>query len=240
MVKALNASGLDALAWNFRGCGGEINRRLRFYHSGETGDLGFVVDHIRSHHQYENIGLIGFSLGGNVSLKYLGELGSESRVDRAVTFSVPLDLHSSCIQIGQPSNYIYARRFLMRLKEKVTKKDKILPGQLAVAKLPSIKTIFDFDDQITAPIHGFEDAIDYYSQSSSINFLSRIKIPTLIVNALNDPFLPPECYPNEAVSQLAQVFFESPAQGGHVGFATADGTHLYWSEKRAIDFLNQF
>jgi len=240
MVKALNASGYDALALNFRGCSQEMNRTLRFYHSGETSDLDFVVHQVRNLHKYNKISLIGFSLGGNVTLKYLGELGSELKVDRAVTFSVPLDLYSSCMQIGRPSNYIYARRFLARLKYKVRQKAKILPGQLQISKLPSIKTIFDFDDQFTAPLHGFENAMDYYNQCSSINYLSRIRIPTLIVNAQNDPFLPPECYPNGEVSGLTQVFFESPTQGGHCGFATADDDHIYWSEKRAIDFLSEF
>jgi len=217
-----------------------MNRTPRFYHSGETEDLDFVVDHALNKKGYRNVGLVGFSLGGNVTLKYLGEMGPESKVDWGITYSVPLDLYKSCLQITKPYNFLYARRFLSSLKGKIRKKARILTSQFETARLSSINTIYDFDDQFTAPLHGFKGALDYYGQCSSINFLSRIKTPTLIVNARNDPFLPKECYPSGLVSKLTQVYFESPQQGGHCGFATSDKNQAYWSEKRAIEFLNGF
>ncbi len=237
MVRALNSSGWDALAWNFRGCSQEMNRARRFYHSGETSDLDWVVKHARGHGNYQSIALVGFSLGGNVTLKYLGELGAQSPIERAVTFSVPLDLYKSCLQITKPSNFIYARRFLNRLKGKIRRKAKSQPNLLDTGRLGSIQTIYDFDDLYTAPLHGFNGARDYYARCSSINYLSKIKIPTLIINARNDPFLPKECYPNGPISELSQVFFESPESGGHCGFATSEDNQTYWSEKRAIEFL---
>lgn len=235
MVMAGFATGFDIAAWNFRGCSEELNRQLRFYHSGATDDLDTVVQHA-AHMGYKKIYLIGFSLGGNLTLKYLGEQKESTLVQRAVTFSVPLDLHSSCIKISQPENWIYATRFLRSLKKKIIAKSKVRQ-ELDINGINDIRSIIEFDDRYTAPLHGFKNAVDYYTQCSSIHFVSHISIPTLIVNAQNDPFLSPLCYPADQLRAHPYVIFESTVRGGHVGFAQFRKNGLYWSEERAMDFL---
>lgn len=241
MVKALNAQGWDALAWNFRSCSGEPNSQLRFYHSGATEDLEAVVTHALQKGKYQQIALIGFSLGGNLTLKYLGEKGTQlyPQIQRSVVFSVPLDLMASSIKIGIRSNGIYNRRFLNSLRNKVKHKAAMMPDRLSLDAYKKIKTIKDFDEYYTAPLHGFGSAEEYYRHCSAKHFLSTISIPTLIVNARNDPFLAPECYPEELVKDLPNVFLEIPQKGGHCGFYS-DALHgTYWSEKRALQFLNE-
>lgn len=229
--------GYDILAWNYRGCSGEMNKALRFYHSGATDDLATVVDHAHALNQYPDIFLVGFSLGGNLTLKYLGEERVRPQaLKKAATFSVPLDLHTSCIKISSPSNWIYSQRFLKSLRKKVIGKSKLMPG-IDVNGLHKVKTLQEFDDHFTGPIHGFKDALDYYTQSSSISFVSNIRIPTLLINAANDPFLSPECYPHQLLKNHSFVQFESPAHGGHVGFAQFSKNGVYWSEQRAMDFF---
>jgi uncharacterized protein len=236
MAKAFYDHGFDTLSWNYRGCGDEINRQLRFYHSGATDDLGTVIDHALP--QYENIFLVGFSLGGNLTLKYLGEKGGgiHPKIKKAVAFSVPMDLHSSCLAISKWSNRVYALRFLKSLQLKIRQKAVVFP-ELQTDPLEKINTLIDFDDQYTAPIHGFKNAIDYYRKCSSIYFLPAIKIPALIVNAKNDPFLGKECFPD--LHDHSFIKFEKPAQGGHVGFALFNGNGVYWSELRALEFITQ-
>jgi len=237
MARAFAQEKFDVLAWNFRGCSGEINRTLRFYHSGATDDLQLVIDHAQAR-GYKEIHLIGFSLGGNLTLKYLGEQASGSPVSRAMAISVPLDLHSSSKKISQPGNFIYARRFLRNLAAKIRKKAALMPDKLDVSHLSRIRTLMEFDDLYTAPIHGFRDAIDYYRKCSSLFFLEDIQTPTLILNAANDPFLSPECFPRELVSRLPNITLEIPDYGGHVGFATFSADRRYWSERRALRFIH--
>jgi len=192
MAKAFYDNDFDVLTWNYRGCSEEMNRTLRFYHSGATDDLALVVDHVISK-GYENVFLVGFSLGGNLTLKYAGERSLDARIKGVATFSVPMNLHTSCIQISKPSNWIYSQRFIRSLKKKVKGKAKLIP-ELDVAGLDSIDNLLDFDDQYTAPLHGFKNAIDYYQRCGAIRFIENIKVPTLIVNAKNDPFLSKECF----------------------------------------------
>lgn len=235
MAKIFADNGYTALAWNFRGCSGEMNKNLRFYHSGATDDLELVVNHALGK-GYIKISLIGFSLGGNLTLKYLGEKKRE-HIYRAAAFSVPLDLHTSCVKISEQSNFIYSNRFLRHLKAKIKAKHQKMPEELPVNQLSNIKTLKDFDDLYTAPLHGFKDAIDYYQSCSSINFLENIKTPTLIVNAANDPFLSDDCYPVERYKNHDFVQLEVPEHGGHVGFAEF-GEGIFWSEKRALKFIS--
>lgn len=225
----------DVLAWNFRGCSEEINRQLRFYHSGATEDLDTVVQHALQQ-GYRAIYLAGFSLGGNLTLKYLGERTPDARIQCAIAFSVPLDLHASCLKIGQPANRIYANRFLRNLKQKVYRKHALYPT-LDVRGLSAISTLQDFDDAYTAPLHGYRDAVDYYTRCSSLYFLQQITIPTLILNALNDPFLSDTCFPQAMLQGHPQVRLETPRRGGHVGFAQRHPQGLYWSEEQALNFI---
>jgi uncharacterized protein len=237
MARAFLEKGAHALAWNYRSCSGEPNKLPHFYHSGATQDLEQVVQHALAKGVYRRIILSGFSLGGNLTLKYLGEQGDRlpKEVWKAAVFSVPLDLASSSRQIGLRANRIYEQRFLKRLRRKLQDKLLLQPGSLDLRPLKQIRTLWDFDDRYTAPLHGFRDAADYYSQCSSLTFVAHIRIPTLIVNAKNDPFLSPECYPEEQLEGHPFVRFEAPAEGGHVGFLQA-GKH-YYSEARALAFV---
>lgn len=238
MARAFNSAGWRALAWNFRGCSGEINKNLRFYHSGATDDLDLVIRHALIQTPFEQLVLLGFSLGGNLTLKYLGEQGNSMHptIKRAVVFSVPLDLHSSSLQISRASNFIYNRRFLKNLKRKLVSKGALRPDEISLEGYKNIKTLLDFDDKYTAPIHGFNDALHYYDSCSAINFLDRITIPTLIVNAKNDPFLSEACYPVDQLKTHPAVYFENPDEGGHCGFLSRKDRLIYWSERRALDF----
>lgn len=232
MARAFFQAGYDVLAWNYRGCSEEMNRQRRFYHSGATDDLNTVV---RAAARYTSVVLCGFSLGGNLTLKYLGEATRDERIEKAIVFSVPMHLHASCIQISKPGNWLYARRFLRSLKKKVQEK-ALTRTDLDISDIGSIHTLLDFDDRYTSQLHGYRDAVDYYTQCSSLRFVENIETPTLIVNATNDPFLAPECYPVKRLAGHPHVKFETPRHGGHVGFAQFNKKGLFWSEERALTF----
>ncbi|HLZ15854.1 MAG TPA: hypothetical protein VKQ08_02395, partial [Cyclobacteriaceae bacterium] len=144
------------------------------------------------------------------------------------------DLHASSIQISRPSNWIYSRRFLKSLKNKVRAKAKLVSG-LSIEGLDCITTLEEFDNRYTGPLHGYKNALEYYRQCSAIGFLQHIAVPTLIVNAQNDPFLSKECFPSEINNSF--IRFEKPGRGGHVGFTQFQGNGLYWSEQQALDFV---
>lgn len=239
MAAALIRRGWDVLTWNFRGCGGEPNRLLRMYHSGATEDLESVVRHALENHPAESVDLIGFSLGGNLTLKYLGESPARlpRQLHRAVVFSVPCDLACSSRQLALPANRIYMDRFLVAMRAKLRAKKAMFPDQLDLTGVDRIRTFQEFDDRFTAPIHGFRDAEDYWARNSSRQFLPQITLPTLLVNAANDPFLGPGCYPHEEAAASSCFHFESPQTGGHVGFPSFGNGGEYWSETRAADFL---
>lgn len=239
MVRALNRVGLDALAWNYRSCGGEMNRLLRSYHLGDTDDLDLVVRHALTTGRYQRVYLVGFSAGGNVTLKYLGEdLGRlPAEVKRAAVFSVPTDLQASSVHISRPQNQVYLRRFLKSLREKVRAKAELLPGQVDLNGIEELRDFEEFDSRYTAPMHGFDSAAAYYLSASSGRYLSSIRVPTLLVNAQNDPFLPESCFPREIASASPFVFLETPPEGGHVGFPEGSPDGEYYSERRAVEFL---
>lgn len=236
MAKVFFEAGYDVLAWNYRGCSQEMNRQLRFYHSGATDDLQTVIDHARRK-GYTKISLVGFSLGGNITLKYLGEIRQLQNIHKAVVFSVPLHLESSCRKISERSNRIYSKRFLDSLKLKIRTKAKLMKG-LDVSALDKIQSLIEFDNNYTSKLHGFTDAVDYYTKCSSIYFLRDIEIPTLIVNTLNDPFLSKECFPSSELENHPHVQFEIPERGGHVGFAQINKNGVYWSEQRALQWIS--
>lgn len=236
MAKIFSLHGYDVLAWNYRGCSEEMNHQLRFYHSGATDDLNLVVEHALTK-GYSEINLIGFSLGGNLTLKYAGEQSNAlaKQINRLVAFSVPLHLHSSSLKIAASAYGIYAKRFLKTLKQKVALKGSRMPG-IDTRALDRIHNLFDFDDAYTAKLHGFAGALDYYEKCSSLYFLDGIRRQTLLVNAVNDPFLSSNCYP-QSFHGHAFLLTEYPAQGGHVGFAHFNKNGVYWSELRALQFI---
>jgi len=241
MAKILNRYGLDVLAWNYRSCSGEINRQLRFYHNGSIDDLERIIQHALSKHDYERVILIGFSLGGNLTLVYLGKKGChiDKRILKAVVFSVPCDLKSSSQELSKFKCKIYMRNFLKSLHQKIRYKMELMPNLINDHHFHRIKNFKDYDDRYTAPLHGFENAEDYWKKCSSRPYVSEITIPTLIVNALDDPFLADGCYPTREASDSKYVYLEIPDSGGHVGFIQWNKDGSYWSEKRTIEFIKQ-
>jgi uncharacterized protein len=230
--------GWDAVAWNCRGCSGEMNRLPRFYHHGATEDMASVIDHAIDRN-YSHIALVGFSMGGSMSLKYVGERKGRlpSQVKSVATFSVPCDLGSSARELDKPNKKFYLNRFLTKLEKKIRAKSAKFPHLISVDGFKRIKTFRDFDNCYTAPLHGFVDADDFYTKASSGPFISSIEIPTLIVNALNDPFLPEACYPVDVAKNHPLIHLETPDRGGHVGFSMA-GKSESWMEVRAFEFVN--
>ena len=239
MVKMLNRNGWDALAWNYRSCSGEINRQLRFYNSGTIDDLELVIQYAVKTESYREIVLIGFSMGGNLSRLYLGNKGSrvDGKIGKSVVFSVPCDLKASTQELAKFKNKIYMKRFLVTLHQKIRAKMELMPGQINDDDYHLIKNFKDYDDRYTAPLHGFKNAEDYWNKCSSNQFISEIKIPTLMVNACNDPFIADGCYPINEASSSKYVYLEMPKSGGHVGFIQFKKDKCYWSEERAIGFL---
>ncbi len=241
MAAALHRAHWDILAWDYRGCGAEPNRLLRSYHSGATEDLAAVIDHALAPGHYPSAALIGFSLGGNLTLKYLGDHGPglPAPIRRAVTFSVPCDLAASSAHLEHPGNRLYMDRFLITLRAKIRAKIARFPGQLHDHGLDAMRTFREFDGAYTAPLHGYRDAADYWARASSRPVLSRITIPTLLIQARNDPFLPPQCYPEAEARASAHLHLETPPSGGHLGFLTLRApADEYWSETRACAFLS--
>ncbi len=241
MVRALNRHGWDALAWNYRGCSGEPNRTVRFYHSGATEDLHTVIEHVLSLEHYQEIALIGLGGGGNMTVTEGGARGEtvHSRVSKGIAFSVPCDLKASSEQLAKLSTKLYMERFIRSLHEKIKAKMTVLPGMIDDAGYETVKTFYDFDDRYTAPLHGFRDAEDYWAKCSSARFIEGIRTPALLVNPLDDPFLKGRCYPVEEARNSKFLTLEMPKDGGHVGFIEHNKDGLYWSERRAISFLDE-
>lgn len=242
MVRAMNTAGWDALAVNMRSCSGEPNRLFSSYHSGRSDDIDTVVQYLESLDHYSKIMLVGFSLGGNIILKYVGEKGADisQAIEAAVAISVPCDLRASSIHLSKNSNKIYYERLIRSLKRKALLKKQSFPNAPYRTKdVKAVKTFHDFDNIYTAPAHGFNDADDYYSKCSSKQFIPTIQCPALLINALDDPFIPEACYPYEEAKGHSNFYFETPIYGGHVGFnhSIVPRTEL-WHESRAVAFFN--
>jgi predicted alpha/beta-fold hydrolase len=228
----------------FRGCGSELNRARRFYHSGETSDFDFALRRIAAERPDSPIGLAGVSLGGNVLLKWLGERSHHdvpTTVRGAVAVSVPFDLARGCRHLSRGFSHVYERFFLRSLVAKTRQKLARHPDLCDVTALERVRTLWDFDDVVTAPLHGFQNALDYYTQSSSIRFLSHIRVPTLLLSAVDDPFLPAEVL--DEVRSIARdndaLELEFVRRGGHVGFISGrvPWRPVYYAEWRVADFL---
>ncbi|HOQ12899.1 MAG TPA: alpha/beta fold hydrolase [Spirochaetota bacterium] len=241
MIKAFHNAGYDGIAFNMRGCSGVPNKRPETYHSGKTEDLHTVIQYILKHKNYKEISLVGFSLGANLTLKYVGEMGStlHSKVKSAVAISAPCDLISSSIELHKAKNYIYAKRFLISLLKKMDEKRDIIPPEIW-EKRNSIKTLRDFDNVFTAPLNGFRDAEDYWKKCSCKNFLSGITIPALIINSADDPILGTECYPIKEAQSNKNLFLEITKHGGHMGYITFSDDGQYWHERRTVQFISDF
>lgn len=235
LTRALLTAGWDVLAWNFRSCGGVMNLQPRFYHSGATEDLDRVVRHGLSR-DYRTIFLSGFSMGGNLTLLYLGQQSErvDSRICGAVAYSVPCDLAGSADELAKPSRKIYMQRFLRDLHVKMQEKARRFPDLIDVTGFENIRSFHEFDNRYTAPLHGFRDAADYWASCSALGKLKDIRVPSLMVNAADDPFLSLRCFPESRNLLGPHVRLEAPRWGGHVGFVEHARDGYYWSERRAV------
>ena len=236
---ALNRK-INILSINFRSCSGEMNRLLPSYHHGEIKDLGYILNYILQKKSYQNVHLMGFSLGGNVILKYLGTLNNsvDKRIKTATAISVPTDLHSSSRALDKSINFLYTKNFRRLLKPKLELKSNMFPGVLDMTKFEQVKTWWDFDTTFTSKIFGFKNADEYYDQGSANNYIAKISIPTLIINALNDPFLDNPSFPYLLCKDHPHVHLITPKRGGHVGF-TLPGKKYTWVEKMGLDFMRK-
>jgi predicted alpha/beta-fold hydrolase len=240
LLCALEQNGYTAGLMYFRGRSGEPNRLPRSYHSGDTSDLEEIIRRVSWQHPDTEIAVIGFSLGGNVLLKWLGEKGLSAGINTAIAISVPLDLHKAALKLDRGLSRIYQRHLLNKLRASVTAKAVLHTPPFPVDRLHELNTFHKFDNEITAPLHGFRNVDDYYAKSSSKQFLKCIEIPTLLLQALDDPFLPASALPdNDELS--ASVTMELSENGGHVGFISGSNPLRphYWLEERIVQHLNE-
>jgi len=252
LAHLLARAGWNTTVLNFRSCARDPkrlsrtlpNRRPRLYHSGETTDLGFVVDTLSTREPGTPLYAIGVSLGGNVLLKWLGEVGARSRVDAAVTISVPYDLAAAARHLERGGGRLYVGQFLKTLKVKAMDIIRRFPEAAPVARLDltrikRARTFFEFDDAATAPLHGFANAQDYYRRSSSLRYLNRIEVPALCLSSADDPFLPASVIESAQIVASDDVEIVSTEWGGHAGFIAGrwPWKPLYWAEQRAVSWL---
>jgi predicted alpha/beta-fold hydrolase len=243
LVAAAARRGWEAAVLQFRSCGGVLNEQPRFYHSGETTDAAFVVRRLIEEAPGVPLGIVGVSLGGNVMLKWLGEQGDAlpDEVRAAAAISVPFDLGRGARHIDQGFARVYQAHFLRSLRRKALAKLDRYPDLFDRAALERARSLADFDDVVTSRVHGFAGADDYYTRSSAIHFLHAIRRPTLLLSAIDDPFLP-----STILDEVRAIVAENPAlaaefhpRGGHVGFVggTAPWRPTYYAERRVLDFL---
>ncbi len=237
LARHLNQNCWDSVALNLRNCSGEVNRLYKSYNAGASDDLEAVINYIVKKYSYTQISICGFSLGGNLMLKYLGEGRLiPSQIKAAVGVSVPCDLYNSLSEINKPKNIIYQQRFIKNLKAKLYERQQVFSNELSRSDIKSCSSLIDIDNLYTSKAHGYKNAIDYYTKCSCKQFLQTIKIPTLIINAKNDSFLGELCYPINEAKKNKNLFLETPDYGGHVGFYLSG--KAYYNEKRALDFFN--
>lgn len=238
LAHALSDAGFGVLRWNMRGCGTQRNRLPTWYHSGQSEDLKHVVSQALGQHSGELV-LVGISIGGNITLKYLGESATSlsPRIRAAVGVSVPIDLKGSAAELAKPKNALYMQYLLRPLRARMREKALRFPGRFDISRISSIRTFHEFDTLFTAPSHGFSSVDDYWERSSSKQFLTSINIPTLLISARDDPFLSPGCFPHEIALRANNILLESPAHGGHVGFIDGLKLKRTWLDRRIIEFL---
>ncbi len=239
MLSALHAAGYRAVLMHFRGCSGAPNRLPRSYHSGDTGDAATVVHHLVARHGRAPFAAIGYSLGGNVLLKWLGESGADAPFKTAVAISVPFDLAACADRLAQGASRLYQWRLVRSMQARFKAKFDLNNNPLGITDLGALDSFWRFDDAVTAPLHGFRDVHDYYARASCRQFLRKIAVPTLILHAADDPFVPAHAIPH-ATELSPTVSLELAARGGHVGFITGrlPGRARYWLEPRIIAHLN--
>ena len=239
MVRTLLDAEVDCLAWNMRGCSGEPNRLLRSYHSGLSSDLASVIDMILTRPEYQEIHLIGFSVGGNITLKYLGENAGSlpAKIRSAMSISAPIDLASSAEQLAKKENALYMRVFMRSLRAKLQIKNKLHPGKLDLSEIDKLRTFYDYDSRFLAPLFGFNSAQDYWEQSSALPLIGRITLPTLILSSADDTFLGDKSFPRALANTSSIISLLEPRHGGHVAFVSRSPWGEYFSQTTALDWI---
>jgi uncharacterized protein len=238
LMRRLNVHGWRSVLMHFRGASGEPNRLPRGYHSGETSDIDYIARLLHAREPRTPLAAVGFSLGGNVLLKWLGEQGNTVPVCTAVAVSVPFDLRLCADAIRQGFSRVYLNRLLREMRTSLRTKFERMESPIVMPDLDTLRDFFAYDDAITAPLHGFAGVDDYYDRCSSRHYLKDIQIPTLVIHATDDPFMCPQVVPaNHELS--SQVTLELSTRGGHVGFVAADGRGLpqFWLENRIPEHL---
>ena len=241
ILAAINKKGWRGVFMHFRGCSGEHNLKDRSYHSGETGDLRFLVKTLRERHPEATLVAVGYSLGGNALLKYLGEYKDDSQLKAAAAVSVPYILSNSAEKLERGFSRIYQRHLLNRLVNKTLSKFQDRQAPVDIANINKLNTFKSFDHHITAPIHGFKSSDDYYEQSSSRQYLDKITTPTLLIHSRDDPFMSVNAIPRQ--DDLSEsVTLELSNHGGHVGFVSGNTpwNAIYWLEERIPEFLSTY
>lgn len=242
-TREFNGEGIDTVSFNLRSCSGEDNLLLQSYHSGKTEDVHFVLNHLLDNYEYENMVIVGYSLGGNLTLKYMGEFAKtqSSTIKCAIAVSVPIDLAASDKEMSSFKNKIYMEEFLKTLRLKVLEKAHKFPEfQLNKDQLFKAKVFRDFDALYTAPVFGFSGPEDYWAKASSKPYLSSIEKPTLLITSQDDPFLAKECYPIKEAQASKNFYLEVTKYGGHVGFISSFSMpENRWLENRMINFIKQ-
>lgn len=243
LIRAFNQHGWRAVLMHFRGASGEPNRLPRAYHSGDTGDVNYLLNILDQREPHTKKAVVGISLGGNVILKWLGEQGRQGLIGAAVAVSVPFQLRLVADRINQGFSRIYQAYLLGRLRHVFARKleryaDKMPP---AVKRMDSLHCFWTFDEHITAPLHGYPNVHAYYREASSRQYLSSITTPTLIIHSLDDPFMTPDVVP-KAEELSKDILFELSSKGGHVGFITGymPGKPVYWLDQRIPEFLKDY
>lgn len=229
--------GWDVLSWNCRSCSEEINLTPKLYHHGATEDLNEVIANVISK-GYKKIVLIGFSLGGSLVVKYLGEHGQQtpSEILGGVAISIPCQLGSCANKLSDPDNKFYLNRFLNKLKAKIVSKSAQFPKTFDINGIEDITSFYGFDSKFSAPLYGFNSVEEFYKYASAGNYIKGIVIPTLLINSLNDPMFPDDCYPYAEAKNHKYFYLETPQKGGHLGY-WRPGQKESWAEKRAYQFV---
>ncbi|MCH3881962.1 MULTISPECIES: YheT family hydrolase [Tenacibaculum] len=237
----LNNNGFDTVCLNLRGCSGEDNLLLQTYHSGKTDDVKFTVDYLVENYNYKQIVVVGFSLGGNMTLKYLGEFAKTlpKEIKGGVAVSVPIDITTSQVEMNKLKNKLYMQEFMRTMKIKLLEKAEKFPDYTLDKKLLYKATKFrHIEKQFTVPVFGFKNSEDYWEKASCKPYIPKINVPSLLINAKDDSFLSKECYPFEEAENSTLFHFMQPKYGGHVGFINSfKAQENYWLENKIVSFV---
>ncbi len=237
MSNLMSQNEFDVCALNYRSCSGEMNRTKTMYHSGFTEDLHMIVSTLSK--EYDEIFLIGYSLGGNMNIKYTTDAvyTLDNKIKGVISVSAPIDLAGSSKRISSWYNYQYQYNFLQTLKAKMVIKAKMHPEIIHVDDLKKVKTLIDFDEYYTGPLHGFGGAQSYYDNCNALQFLDNVTVPTLLISSEDDPFLTESCIPKEMAKKHKDIYLLATKYGGHVGFTTF-GSEFYWLDHKILEFIN--